>query len=233
MRDWSTLGYPPGMSPTEGFRVLAAAGGGQVLRAATAAIAAVRPASKPLHPRGEVTDGTLSRYGATPATGVPWLDEPGRDRVQVRLSRAVGLPRFLPDIHGLAVRVPTPVGFGDVLLASTGTGRVTRFVLSATREPGGCQMTTLLPYRAPVGAVLLGAYEEAHDRWRLVVAPLRGPWCSFGVLELSDDRGNDAPVSFDPVRNTIPGLEVSDWVRRLREPAYRTARRTRGGDRVL
>ena len=201
-----------------------------MLRAATAAIAAVRPASKPLHPRGDVIGGTLSRSGATPATGVPWLDEPGRDRVQVRLSRAVGLPRFLPDIHGLAMRVRTPIGFGDVLLASTGTGRVTRFVLTATRESGGRPMTTLLPYQAPAGAVLLGAHEEAHGRWRLVVASLRGPWRSFGVLELSDDRGDDARVSFDPVRNTIPGLEVSDWVRRLREPAYRTARRTRADE---
>lgn len=200
-----------------------------MLRAATAAISAVRPASKPLHPRGDVVGGTLTRSGLTPATGVPWLDEPGRDRVQVRLSRAVGLPRFLPDIHGLALRVPTPMGFGDVLLASTGTGRATRFMLTATREPGGRPMTTLLPYQTPTGAVLLGALEETHGRWKLVVASLAGPWRPFAVLELSDEHG-DAPVSFDPVRNTMPGLEVSDWVRRLREPAYRTARRTRADE---
>ncbi len=217
------------MSSTADSRALVAAAGGQVLRAATAAMAAVRPASKPLHPRGDVIRGTLTRSGATPATGVPWLDEPGRDSVQARLSRAVGLPRFLPDIHGLALRVPTPTGFGDVLLASTGTGRATRFVLTVAREPGGRPMTTLLPYRAPAGAVLLGAHEEAHGRWELVVASLRGPWRSFGVLELPDE-GEDASVSFDPVRNTIPGLEVDDWVRRLREPAYRTARRTRADE---
>jgi hypothetical protein len=34
-------------------------------------------------------------------------------------------------------------------------------------------------------------------------------------------------VSFDPTRNTVPGLENYDWVRRLREPSYGTARHTR------
>jgi hypothetical protein len=168
-------GTPVVVSTAADPRALVAAAGGQVLRAATAAMAAVRPASKPLHPRGDVVRGALTRSGLTPATGVPWLDEPGRDRVQVRLSRAVGLPRSLPDIHGLAMRVPTPMGFGDVLLASTGTGRATRFMLTATRDPGGRPMTTLLPYRTPAGAVLLGAHEEAHGRWKLLVASLRGP----------------------------------------------------------
>jgi hypothetical protein len=36
-------------------------------------------------------------------------------------------------------------------------------------------------------------------------------------------------VSFDPVRNVLPGLAPYDWVRRLREPAYLTARRSRSG----
>lgn len=214
------------MSPTSDPRALAAAAGGQVLRAATAAIAALRPASKPLHPRGDVVRGTLTRSGAVPATGVPWLDEAGQDAVQVRLSRAVGLPRLLPDIHGLALRVPTQQGYGDVLLASTGTGRATRFVLTAAREPGGRPMTTLLPYRSPVGAVLLGAREVASRRWELAVASPQGSWRQFATLEIADQPG-DADVSFDPVRNTIPGLEVSDWVRRLRKPSYRTARLSR------
>jgi hypothetical protein len=38
----------------------------------------------------------------------------------------------------------------------------------------------------------------------------------------------DTPVSFEPVGNLLPGLETYDWVRRLRAPAYRTARRSRG-----
>lgn len=40
-------------------------------------------------------------------------------------------------------------------------------------------------------------------------------------------RGADAAISFDPVHDTIPGLDNYDWVRRLREPSYRVARSSR------
>lgn len=203
-----------------------------MLRGATALVAALRPARKPLHPRGDVVRATLTRSGARPGTGVPWLDQDGEDVVQVRVSRAVGLPRLLPDIHGMALRVPTPEGYGDVLLASTGTGRLTRFVLTAAHEPGGRPMSTLLPYRTPSGPVLLGATEVGPGRWTLTVASPQGPWRPFAHLVLSADTG-DADVSFDPVRNTIPGLEVAGWVRRLREPSYRTARRSRADQPVI
>ena len=86
----------------------ASAGGGALLASATGALASVRRAAKPLHPDGEVVAGRLHRRGAgagAPRTGVPWLDEPGEDDVEVRRSRAIGLPSWLPDIHGLAVRV--------------------------------------------------------------------------------------------------------------------------------
>lgn len=214
------------MSPALDPRALAATAGGQLLRGVIALTTAVRPARKPLHPRGRLVRATLTRFGADPGTGVSWLDGPGEDSVQVRISRAVGLPRFLPDIHGLAVRVPTAHGYGDLLLASTGTGRVSRFVLTAAHEAGGRPMSTLLPYRTPAGPVLLGATEDAPGRWQLAVASPRGPWRPFASLGLTDSA-DDSDLSFDPVRNTIPGLEVADWVRRLREPAYRTARLSR------
>ena len=50
------------------------------------------------------------------------------------------------------------------------------------------------------------------------------------ALRSSEGGVLPADVSFDPVRNTIPGLEVSDWVRRLREPSYRTARLSRADE---
>jgi hypothetical protein len=214
------------VSPTPDLRALGATAGGQLLRTATALVAAARSAAKPLHPRGDLVRGTLSRSGALPPTGVPWLDDPGEDDVLVRVSRAVGLPSAVPDIHGLALRVPTAHGYGDVLLASTGTGRATRFVLTAARRPGGRPMTTLLPYRTPAGPVLLAATEESPGRWALAVASPQGAWRRFATLTLSEAR-EESDVSFDPVRNTVPGLEAPDWVCRLREPAYRTARRSR------
>lgn len=204
--------------------------GGQVLRAATAGLAAARPAGKPLHPRGSVVQGRLHRFGAAPATGVRWLDEPGQDAVLARVSRAVGLPAALPDIHGLALRVPGEQGPGDLLLASTGLGRLTRFVLSATHGPGGRPMTTLLPYRTPTGPVLLGARLAGPSRWELAVASPWGSWRRFADLELDQEPGRDQAVSFDPVRHEVPGLRTYPWVRLLREPSYRTARRSRADD---
>ena len=203
--------------------------GGQVLRAATGVLTA-RPAAKPLHPHGSVVEGTLIRTGAEQSTGVAWLDRPGEDQVLVRQSRAVGLPAPLPDVFGLAVRVPTDYGrHGDLLLATTGLGRLTRFTLTPARSPYTRPMTTLLPYRTPAGPVLLSAVFDDERTVSLAWAVGAEAWHPFAELVLPDapvDRP-DLALSFDPVANPLPGLETYDWVRRLREPSYANARRSR------
>jgi hypothetical protein len=89
---------------------------------------------KALHPRGEVLEGVIGRAGAVGRTGVAWLDEAGTNQVAVRLSRSLGLPAPHPDVLGMALRIPTQPGqFGDVLLATTGTGLLGRYVLLPTR----------------------------------------------------------------------------------------------------
>src|SRR6185436_3705237 len=127
--------------------------GGAALAGATRALAMIRPAEKPLHPLGVTLIGRIDRSGVGPVSGVPWLDETGQDEVLVRLSRAVGLPTALPDIHGMAIRVVCAEHRGDVLLASTGWGRVGRFVLIAGRRPESRPLTSLLPYRTTGGPV--------------------------------------------------------------------------------
>ena len=207
-----------------------ASAGGSVLASATAAVAAVRAAAKPLHPHGAVVAGVLRRHGAVPPTGAPWLDEQAVDAVLIRRSRAIGLPARLPDIHGLALRVPLagePAAHGDLLFASTGFGPVSRFVLTPSRSPGGRPLTTLLPYATSGGPVVLGARASGDRSYELLVAPANGPWRAFADLELASVAGPDAMVSFDPVRNELPGLPNYPWVRRLREPAYLRARRSR------
>jgi hypothetical protein len=189
---------------------------------------ALRPAAKPLHPRGSVRQATLHRHGARPPTGVPFLDESRTDEVLVRESRAAGLPRPLPDVRGLALRVPNPDGsVGDVLFSSTGLGRLTRFVLLPTLSTYGRPMTTLLPYDTDAGPVHLGVRATGPDRLELLYAVGGGDWQQLGELELSEREG-DQDVSFDAVRNTLPGLRQYAAVRRLREPAYAAARSSRG-----
>jgi hypothetical protein len=177
-----------------------------------------------------VVVGTVHRHGANATSGAEWLDLTGVDEVLVRQSRAVGLPPPAPDIFGLAVRVATGPGqHGDLLFASTGLGRLTRFTLTASRSPYGRPLTTLLPYRTPAGPVLLSAVFLHENTVVLSWAVGSGSWNLFAELRLGDAPAEetDAPVSFDPVKNALPGLETYDWVRRLREPAYLTARRSR------
>jgi hypothetical protein len=209
-------------------RAASSAGGG-VLAAATAVLAALRPARKPLHPDGEILAARVFRSGSAEPTGVGWLDEPGEDDADVRLSRAVGLPGALPDIHGLALRVHAPDGVGDVLFATTGLGRLTRFLLTPSRGPQTRPMTTLLPYRTDTGAVVLAAEAIGVEVYELSWARPDGPWHAFAVLRLSTGR-REQHLSFDPVVHQITGLEQYPSVRRLRGPAYRRARHSRGDD---
>jgi hypothetical protein len=199
-----------------------AAIGGDTLAAVTRAIA-MRPAAKPLHPRGRVLWATLRHVPPDRPTGVAWLETPGEERVLVRVSRAVGLPRVLPDIQGIAVRVPLEAGTADLLFASTGTGSVTRFLLTPAWRPQNRPLTTLLPYRSPGGPLLLGLRATAEDRWELLVAGAVGSWSRAGELVL-DEAAVDDVLELDPVCNEVPGMPNYEWVRRLREPSYALAR---------
>lgn len=174
--------------------------------------------------------GRLEREGLLPPVGVPLVDQRGIEPVTVRQSRAIGLPAPLPDIHGLAIRVTNPDGSaGDLLLATTGWGRLSRFVLTASRSTYGRPMTTLLPYRTSAGPLLLGARSEVLGTVTLACAIGNGHWRDFASLTVSHHDASDATVAFDPVLNPVAGLEQYAAVARLREPAYRSARRSRGG----
>jgi hypothetical protein len=192
---------------------------------------------KALHPRGGIRPGVVHRYGCRARTGVAWIDEPGSDQVLVRLSRATGLPQFLPDTLGLALRVPRgDGGQGDVLLATTGTSSLGRFVLRPTRHPGR-PYGSLMPYRSPTGPLLLAAFPLTEDgtRFELACSGLRGAWSPFGVLEVQSDWDDapDPPLTFDPVLNQVPGLQSYRWAAQLRRFPYAGSRRARGAILVL
>lgn len=220
--------------PRRGLHVLAATtvlgatrAGGALLATATTGLGLARKAAKPLHPRGEVWDAVLVRHGNSVAeTGVPWLDRAGSDDAVGRVSAAIGLPRVLPDIHGLAIRLDHDGESSDILLATTGTGRLSRYLLRFSRSGGTSPHTTLLPYRGPEGPLLLAAFPQGRDRFDLAYASAQGSWTTFATLHLV--ARSDREFSYDPTLNPPPGLENYSWVTRLRAPAYRSARRTRG-----
>jgi hypothetical protein len=186
---------------------------------------------KALHPRGEVCQGVIDRQGAATTTGVSWLDEAGIDDVAVRFSRSVGLRAPRPDILGLALRIPVATSrFGDVLLATTGTGVVSRYVLLPARRHGSRAYTSLFPSRTGTGPLLLAAIPTAGSprQFELAYSRLTGAWRSFATLEVTQTphRG-DLDLSFDPVLNIVPGLGSYNWAARLRRFSYAASRRAR------
>ncbi|WP_205475054.1 hypothetical protein [Nocardioides sp. SYSU D00038] len=216
------------MSDTPRSVTRVAAGlGGDVLAVLTGALSAVRPAPKPLHPDGRLRLAVLHRDGLAEPVGVPLLDGPGPVPVLARESRAVGLPAPLPDVHGLALRTTRADGRpADLLLASTGTGPVTRFVLTVGRTPYARPMTTLLPYRSSAGPLVLGVVARGEHELELRCAVAAGAWQRVGTLALGEPAP-DQEISFDPVVHRPEGLEQYGWVLRLREPAYARARASR------
>ncbi|HEY0559708.1 MAG TPA: hypothetical protein VGD03_05475 [Frankiaceae bacterium] len=207
---------------------------------------------KPLHPDGVLLRARIERTGAPTRYGTPWLDDRGTDTGVARLSRAVGLPDGWPDILGLALRFPGADGVAehDLLLATTGRAVGPRFLLAPRRDIAGATYTSLLPYRAPGGLVLLGALPvtgtpvpadpaevaaavgAAPLRFDLVAARPHGPWERFGGLAVggplpTDGAALDPPVSFDPVLHPLPGLAFPPAIARIRGAAYAGARRGR------
>jgi hypothetical protein len=187
---------------------------GAVLAGASRTLAWTRRSRKPLHPFGDVVTGRLVRSGGSETSGVAWLDEAGTDEAVVRFSRAIGLPHPLPDIFGIAVRVRVDDRPADLLLASTGLGRLTRFLLTPASSRGSRPFTTLLPYRGPSGPLLIAARPvadldhpgPARPALELLWSQGLGRWVEFGRLDLSETSGPDPAISFDPVRNPLPGL---------------------------
>lgn len=175
---------------------------------------------------------------------MPWLDAPGDAAVLVRVSRSVGLPAPLPDIYGVAVRLPHDSSPADLLLATTGRGPVGRYLLQPRQQPN-VFCSTLFPYRTDRSPVLLAAVPRSPRRrlpadpaalvdavrdepWRLDLAAAtpRGLWRRFATLEITGPAADesDPAMSFDPVRNVLPGFGLYDWSVRLREPSYAAGR---------
>ena len=186
---------------------------------------------KALHPQGEVLEGLIGRRGAIGRIGVAWLDGAGTDHVAVRLSRSLGLPAPRPDILGLALRIPTQPGrFGDVLLATTGTGLLGRYVLLPARRHGLRAYTSLFPYRTLDGPCCWQPFRPptVRDSTSWPIQPT-GQWLPFGALEVTQRRyrSDDLDLSFDPVLNVVPGLETYHWAAQLRRFSYAASRRAR------
>ena len=155
--------------------------------------------------------------------GCALLDRPARHRGVVRLSRGAGLPRPLPDVEGLALRLPGLGASGrplDLLVNSAWRFVFVPAALSAT-------WSSILPYRTGSGRlVLLGARPRSGGFTLLAASPL-GTWREWGRLELGE------PVDGEHLRfwptGGAPDLEAVGPFRRLREQSYVASQAAREG----
>ncbi|MGY1680695.1 phosphodiesterase [Geodermatophilus sp. SYSU D01176] len=206
---------------------------------------------KPMHPRGVVLDAVLERAGGPAGWGVPWLAGGGEEAALVRLSRGAGLPAPLPDLLGLAVRLPgTPGAAGpvDLLLSSTGRGRLTRWI-PVPRWDALAVHSSIMGYRTAAGPVFLAALPDpgagpvtaepgpvaaaaraGRLAFTLAAARGAGEWQPFARLRLLAPVPEvDPDLRFDAVRNPPPGLVPGGPMARFRAPAYAAARQGRDG----
>jgi hypothetical protein len=218
-------------------------GAGRLVAVPLAALARWR-SGKPMHPRGAVFDAVLERHGAAPPWGVPFLDTTGQEDVVVRMSRGAGLPAPLPDLLGLAVRLGGDEAPVDLLLSSTGRGRVTR-VVPALRRDTAAPYCSIMGYSSAAGSVRLAALPTTSgvpsDPEPLAAAVRREPlvfvlaaargleeWRPFGGLTLLAPASElDPELRFDAVRHPPPGLRPDGPIARFRAPAYAAAQAAR------
>ena len=238
----------------------AAAGSGppRLVRAAAArffeSLAAARRA-RSVHPHGVAYRGELviDRPPGGAADGLPraqLFTSGASHRALVRFSRGAGLPRPLPDVLGLAIKLPAVYGPGrdqDFLLATSGRGRLGRHLLLPARSFWARPFSSVLLYSvggepAVVGALPAAARVRAAEStdladlcatadagellYRLTVSSPGGrsrPVAELRIeARLSDEEA--AALRFDP-GNTGEGLELTGPFNGLRLPAYSASRR--------
>jgi hypothetical protein len=220
------------------------------LRGLFATLSALR-GRRILHPDGVTFRGTLVPDADGPLAG---LVPPGRDSwpVFVRCSRGLGLPEPLPDMLGVALKLPDRHGDGadqDVLFTSSASGPLLDRLLLPGRGFFGRTFSTVLPYRLGTRHVLLGAWTVApegpgvgtdldelrfavRDRpvdWVVGVAPPLGWWRSAASLHLVEEVPETAAatLTFDPW-HTGPPLEPAGLLNAVRARAYAGSRAGRG-----
>ncbi|HEX8690688.1 MAG TPA: hypothetical protein VF729_10650, partial [Solirubrobacterales bacterium] len=179
------------------------------------------------HPHGVGFAGRLTPQ-AQRLVGAPALAT--ESEVVVRLSRALGLPEWLPDPCGLGLRIPDAYGDGrhqDFLMVSSATAPLVRHTILPARAFLDRPYSTVLPYRFRERLIVVGAaardaagpgpkLAELRDRefadldLDLAIASVRGRWQPVARLSLGRRLPPEETerLGLDPT-NTGGGLELA------------------------
>jgi hypothetical protein len=182
---------------------------------------------------------------AAPGVGLPMesCDVVGR------VSKAVGMPGTIPDLIGVAWRMPPQFRSGtpwDVLLAST----VGRIVLRPVTSWSGATLSSLMPLRYQ-GEVwwIRGRLTTAISEPGLSLDTIRNQIDSHAVefdIEQAGGTGGFKPlgrlsfrhldpscddIAFDPTVHRDPAVQlVPNWLSEFRRSAYRRSREGRDAE---
>jgi hypothetical protein len=201
--------------------------------------------SRLFHPNGVLAAGVLERVAA-PDDGLPMQS----CDVIARVSKGVGLPGSLPDVAGLAFRIPPPQDLRscvpwDVLLASTAANN--RFLLAPTRSWTQTTFSSLMALRfhdtlwwvrarlvtdidAP--GLSLEAIESRLDsgdlEFDIEQATSGGDFSPLARLTLQHRDPSSDDIAFDPVIHSDEDVTLAPaWLADVRRAAYRRSREGR------
>lgn len=199
-----------------------------------------------VHPRGVAFRATLSVPEGAPRLPVSFLEPGARWPAVVRLSNSLGLPDPLPDVRGLAIRLPDAYGPGrhqDLLLDTCGEGPLLQQVFLPALGYSQRAYSSVLPYQVGTRQVLFGARYEGDSldgrvrfedlpalaamhrlQFQLAVAPRWGRWKPVARVDIGERLPQ---VEADALRldpwNTGEDLQPAGLLNRLRSPAYRAS----------
>src|SRR5687768_7658726 len=199
------------------------------------------------HPFGESFDARLTFERSADRWLPDVLARPRQHDAIVRFSRAVGLPDGLPDLLGMAIKLPDLYGTGwdqDWLMVTSGTDPVSRHLLLPARNLLGRPYSTILPYRRPGGSVtfaakatdgararslneLVAEVQGGRVEFEFTVAPEGGDHVRLGTLKLLGVSATpERPLRFNPW-NSSSELRPSGALNELRRETYAASQKAR------
>lgn len=222
---------------------------GRSLGGVLAGVAWTRRA-KPVHPHGAVHRAQLLVEGTAGAPAAArLLATAGEHDAIVRFSRSLGLPRPVPDMLGMSLRVLDAYGPGrhqDFLLVTSVDLPILHHLLVPATDVQQRVYSSSLPYRAGDETFLVGAVPDptsprpAGDdeldrldraaitgelRFGLAVAALRGRFRRVATIHVGDRLPDAADaLTFNPF-NCGGGLRPVGALNRLRDYAYPLSQR--------
>lgn len=208
------------------------------------AVAAAVRGGKAVHPHGAVHEAVIAITGEHAPAAAGLLREPNEHRALIRFSRSLGLPRPLPDLLGMSIRMPDVHGPGrhqDFMLVTSADAPILHHGFLPAADVWERPYTSSLPYRAGGDLFIVGAVpheggprpDGEHEldrlakaaatgelRFDLSVASPMGRFRPVGEIRI----GARLPDELDAIQmnpwNTGGGLRPAGFLNRLRDYAY-------------